>query len=129
MCFTHNVIEQQALKMCEEIRGHSIYNIVGIAAADGQFRMIQENTSIESNLNLLPGEALPLITKVMLQDAHGREYSVSPDQAGLQFAIGKVTYKEYKHLQAKEKIQLTTILIASGSTLFLLSWSLLQFLI
>ncbi|WP_264738018.1 hypothetical protein [Cytobacillus firmus] len=90
---------------------------------------IQENTSIAGNFNLLSGEAFPLITKVMLQDANGNHYSVSPDEAGLQFAKGEVTYKEYKRLQAKEKRQLTTILLASGGTLFLLSWSVLRVLI
>ncbi|MFE4524287.1 hypothetical protein ACFRCQ_19610 [Cytobacillus firmus] len=128
MCFTHDVIERQALKICEEMKMYSIYSLVGVATTGDQVK-IQENTSIESNFKLLPGEALPLITNVMLQDAYGRVYSVSPDEAGLQFAKGEVTYKEYKRLQAKEKIQLTTILIASGGTLFLLSWSFLRFFI
>ncbi|MBN8200052.1 hypothetical protein [Bacillus sp. NTK034] len=129
MCFTHDVIERQAFKICEEMKIHSIYSLVGVTTTDGPIRKIQENTSIESNFNLLPGEALPLITKVMLQDANGSHYWVIPDEEGLQFAKGEITYKEYKRLQAKEKRQLTTILLASGGTLFLLSWSVLRFLI
>lgn len=129
MCFTHDVIERQALKICEEMKMYSIYSLVAVTTTGDQVRKIQENTSIESNFNLLPGEALPLITNVMLQDANGRHYSVSPDEAGLQFAKGEVTYKEYERLQVKAKRQLTTILLASGGTLFLLSWSVLRFII
>lgn len=129
MCFTHDVIERQALKICEEMKMHTIYSLVGVTTTGGQIRKIQENTSIESNFNLLPGEAFPLITKVMFQDANGSHYSVLPDEAGLQFAKGEVTYKEYKRLQAKEKRLLTSILLASGGILFLLSWSVLHYLI
>lgn len=129
MCFSHNVIEQQSFKICDEIREHSIYKLVSIATTGGESIKINENTSLESNIKLLSGETIPLVTKVILEDASGRHYSVSPDEAGLQFAKGEVTYKEYLRLQAKEKRQLTTVLITSVGTLILISWSVLQFLI
>ncbi|MBT2691318.1 hypothetical protein J7I93_24590 [Bacillus sp. ISL-47] len=128
MCFTHNVIEIQALKICEEIREHSIYKLVSLATTGGKSIQIKENIPIQSNLYLLPGETLPLVTKVILEDTDGRCYSVNADEAGLQFAKGLITYKEYIRLQTKEKRQLTTILIASVGTFFLMSWSVLKFL-
>ncbi|MFD5853461.1 hypothetical protein ACFWGC_25315 [Cytobacillus pseudoceanisediminis] len=128
LCFTHNVIEIQALKICEEIREHSVYKLVSVATTGGESIQIKENLSIQSNLNLPPGGTLPLVTKVMLENTDGRSYSVNVDEAGLQFAKGLITYKEYKLLQNREKRKLTTILIASGGTFFLMSWSFLELL-
>ncbi|MEK3822157.1 hypothetical protein MKY20_24035 [Cytobacillus sp. FSL W8-0315] len=128
MCFTHNVIELQALKICEEIREHSIYKLVSITTTSGESIKIKENLSIQSNLNLSSGGTLPLVTKVVLEDTDGRPYSVNVDEVGLQFAKGLITYKEYKLLQNREKRKLTTILIASGGTFFLMSWSFLKLL-
>lgn len=129
LCFTHNVIEIQALKLCEEIRENTIYKIVSVATIGGKSIQIKENISIQSNLNLPPGEPLPLVTKVMLKDTDGRSYFVNIDEAGLQFAKGLITYKEYVRLESKERRKITTVFIASAGGFVLLGWSLIKFLL
>lgn len=103
MCFTHDVIERQALKICEEMKMHTIYCLVGIAITGGQIRKIQENTSIESSFNLLPGEAFPLITKVMLQDANGSRIRFHQMKQGFNLLRVKLLIKNINVFKLKKK--------------------------
>lgn len=128
MCFSHNLLEMEALKLCEEIREQSIYKLKGITAG-GECIIVKGGSSIQDNLNLNPGASLPLIAKVMLEDSDGRCFSVKTDEAGLQFAKGLITYKEYVRLQSKERRKLTIVLIASAGVFVLLGWSLIKFLL
>lgn len=86
MCGSTDFIEQQAYDMYEKIRSLSIYNFVTVEYSTGSG---PDRNSTKMNL----------ITKVILQDKDGTQYSVEPNPFGLRFAKGEITYKKYRKLQ------------------------------
>ncbi|MER2170978.1 MAG: hypothetical protein ABS938_10100 [Psychrobacillus psychrodurans] len=51
------------------------------------------------------GDGRALISKAVLEDNGGNSYSVSINQNGLRFAMGELTYKEYKKKERNEDIK------------------------
>lgn len=92
MCINNNFIEDQAFHITEKILGNSIYKVVRI-----------EGSRSNTHNQKLNGENL--ITKLILEDENGVFYSIKPDQFGLMFANGEVSYKKYCRLQKKDDLK------------------------
>ncbi|SOC21890.1 hypothetical protein SAMN05880501_11384 [Ureibacillus xyleni] len=97
MCISSNFIELQAYKICEEIRKQSVYKLVRLEASEG--RIIE----LQNIQNYWDGKAL--ITKAVLEDINGKLYLVNPDDNGLKFAKGEITYKEYRRIDKSENLK------------------------
>ncbi len=93
MCGSTDFIERQVYDMYEAIRSHSIYNLVNVEYSTGSS---SDRNSTKMNL----------ITKVILQDKDGTQYSVEPNPYGLRFAKGEISYKKYKKLQKSQTFYL-----------------------
>lgn len=94
MCVSNNFIEQQAYEVSKEIRKNSLYNIVRVEVSDGSRYVFQEHDDKWNGKDY--------ITNIFLEDVKGILYSVKPDDHGLRFAKGEITYTEYNQLQKKE---------------------------
>lgn len=97
MCVSNNFIEQQAYDMSEEIRKNSLYKVVKVDVSGGDGLGFQKQNDHWNGTDL--------ITKVILEDKKGTIYSIKPDDIGLRFAKGEITYKEYSQLQKKEDLK------------------------
>lgn len=97
MCISGNFIELQAYKVCEEIRDQSVYKLVRLEVSEGH------NIDLQNIQNFWDGKAL--ITKAILEDSNGKSYIVNPNQNGLMFAKGEITYKEYRKMEKSENIK------------------------
>ncbi|WP_338472955.1 hypothetical protein R4Z10_09630 [Niallia sp. XMNu-256] len=94
---SNNFLEHQAYEISEEIRKQSLYKWVGLEVSGNDGMGIKKkNTQWNGN---------ELITKVILEDKNGTSFSINPDQNGLRFAKGEITYKEYCKLQKKADVQ------------------------
>lgn len=104
MCVSNNFIEHQAYKMSEKIRSNSVYKFVRVDTSEGNyFELNKIELCMDSNNLTGPnGHCLPLIKKVILEDKEGKCYSIEPNENGLKFAIGEISYREYTKLQKKE---------------------------
>lgn len=97
MCVSNNFIEQQAYEISEEIRKQSLYKMVGVDVSGNS------GIGIKTEINQWNGK--DLISKVILEDKNGTLFSIKPDQDGLRFAKGEITFKEYCRLQKKGDLQ------------------------
>ncbi|MBM7692461.1 hypothetical protein JOC77_001891 [Peribacillus deserti] len=108
MCFSTDSIEQRTKEMFEEIRLHSIFPSVTAVSSTG------DN---------------PFVAKVILRDSNGTSYFVEPNESGLQFARGEITYKEYKKIERKGNIfgiESFSVIVAS---FFLMFWALSSYVL
>ena len=119
VCFSNNVIEQQAYIISEKIIKDSIYKPIRLVFIGGKSIEIQNYKSQGSSIT---GEEIPLITRVILEDNEGLRFSVEPNENGLIFAIGEITYKEYKKIQHKESRQFIWYFFAISGVFFLMCW-------
>lgn len=122
MCISHNEIERQAYIMSEKIRKNSIYKPIAMELV-GRTSLGFQNQSLE---DLLTKKDLPLVSKVILEDEEGRRYAIEPNEMGLSYAKGEITYKEYKRRQNKESKLFIGYLTALSSGFLLISWAALQ---
>ncbi|PKH10320.1 hypothetical protein [Planomicrobium sp. MB-3u-38] len=122
MCVSNNEIERQAYIMSEKIRENSVYKLVLIKFIDNKNIDLQ-NHSIEQ---ILAKEDLPLISKVTLEDEEGMRFDIEPNEIGLSYAKGEITYKEYKQMQSKENKLFIGYLTLLSSGFLLISWGALK---
>ena len=120
MCISNNFIEQQAYRISEEIRKNSVYRVVGVDASG------VSDLSVNQQNDHWNGK--DLITKVILEDKDGRLYYVKPDDNGLMFSKGEITYKEYGKRQKKEDVKGISYFFVSIGFIFILMITLLKFL-
>jgi hypothetical protein len=100
MCFSSNAIEQQAYRFTERIHNSSLYKIVRIDLIGTSIKMDPEK-SLESHL--LDSDSIPLIKNIILEDtSNGKKYSVEPNEFGLKFAGGEITYHQYARTRKSE---------------------------
>lgn len=83
--------------MSEEIRENSLYKVVKIVIAGGN--------TFELQAEKYQWNGKDFITKIILEDPYGINYSIKPDSLGLRFAKGYLTYQEYKKIQKKEDLK------------------------
>lgn len=95
MCFSSNAIEQEAIKVTEQIKKKTIYKFVKADFINGHAH--------EDDLNL--------ISRITLEDHSGKKYCIEPNPNGLRFAEGTITFHEYKELERNEKKQGTRLLL------------------
>jgi hypothetical protein len=93
MCFSSNAIELQAYSFTEKINKGNKYKLVQIDFLGDKSVKVDSGTSLASQLKHISD--LPLIKKVLLEDADGKQYHVEPNELGLQFSNGELTYKQY----------------------------------
>ena len=118
MCISNNEIERQSYIMSEKIRESSVYKPVLIKFIDKKSINLQ-NHSLE---HIFAKEDLPLISKVTLEDAEGMRFDIEPNEIGLSYAKGEITYKEYKQMQNKESKLFIGYLTLLSSGFLLISW-------
>jgi hypothetical protein len=94
MCFSSSAIEQQAYRFTEKIHSLSVYKILQIDFIGDQKPVeISHDQTLESQMVL--GRELPLIKNIILVDPNGKKFSIEPNEFGLQFASGEMTYQQY----------------------------------
>jgi len=114
MCFTSSAIEQQAYRFTEKIYSLSLYNIVQIVFNGDQKSVeINHDQSLESQLVL--GGELFLINNIILEDPNGKKFSIEPNEFGLQFASGVMTYPLYVRTKKSEVRKLLLYTLGSVS--------------
>lgn len=122
MCISNNEIERQAYIMSEKIRNNSIYKSIGMEFVGTENLMFQ-NQPLE---DILAKKDLSLVSKVILEDSKGMRFAIEPNEIGLSYAKGEITYKEYKQMQNKESKLFIGYLVALSSGFFLVSWAALR---
>ncbi|WP_174728770.1 hypothetical protein [Mesobacillus harenae] len=70
-----------------------------------------------------------MITKVILEDKYGRLFSIEPNDIGLRFAKGDITYNDYLRLQKKGNRQLILIFLGVTGLFSGMSWVFINLLI
>ncbi len=89
MCVSGNAFELQAYSFTEKISRSTLYKIVRIDFIGGNI--------IEADLEHLKHEgSLTLIKNIVLEDAKGKQYNIEPDEWGVLFATGEMTYNQYQ---------------------------------
>jgi len=122
MCISHNEIERQAYIMSEKIRKNSIYKPIRLDFINGKSTEFK-NQALEGIGN---GRDLPLVSQVILEDKEGLRFGIEPNEIGFRYAIGEITYKEYKQLQNKESKLFIGYVTALSSCFLLISWAALK---
>lgn len=122
MCISHNEIERQAYIMSEKIRMNSIYKPIKLEFIGGE-SIDLKNNPLEDKL---AGKDFPLVSKLILEDREGMRFNIEPNETGLSFAKGEITYKEYKQMQTKESRRFIGYLTALASGFLLISWIILR---
>ena len=97
VCISSNFIELQAYRICEVMKNKSRYRMVRLELSDD---FIIDPQNLESFR-----DGSKLITKAVLEDSEGKSYSVSPNQNGLRFVMGELTYKEYRKKEKYEDLK------------------------
>ncbi|SEM15248.1 hypothetical protein SAMN04487786_1177 [Paenisporosarcina quisquiliarum] len=117
MCFSTNIIEQQALIISDKIIKNSIYKPVSLDFIN------EKNVGIQDFIMQSRGKELSLVTRVNLVNYEGLQISVEPNENGLMYAMGEISYKDYKKLQNQESKQYIWYFLAISSTFLLISWA------
>ncbi|WP_144513263.1 hypothetical protein [Bacillus sp. FJAT-22090] len=117
MCFSTNIIEQQALIISDKIIKNSIYKPVSLDFIN------EKNVGIQDFIMQSRGKELSLVTRVNLVNYEGLQISVEPNENGLMYAMGEISYKDYKKLQNQESKQFIWYFLAISSTFLLISWA------
>lgn len=121
LCFSYNIIEQQALEMFKKIQQNSHYKLVRVEfTGDQALGLIdyEELTKMENKL----------ISKIILKDNKGMLYSIEPNLNGLRFAKGEISYREYKKIQKKESTDLFVYLFLIIAFFSILMWTVIRYL-
>ncbi|WP_277586687.1 hypothetical protein [Psychrobacillus antarcticus] len=117
MCFSTNVIEQQALIISDKIIKNTIYKPVSLDFIS------EKNVGIQDFQMQNIGEEISLITMVNLENNEGLQISVEPNENGLRYAMGEISYKDYKKLQNQESRQFIWYFFDISSVFLLISWA------
>ncbi|NME06877.1 hypothetical protein [Psychrobacillus sp. BL-248-WT-3] len=117
MCFSTNVIEQQALIISDKIIKNSIYKPVSLDFIS------EKNVGIQDFTMQSSGKDISLITRINLENNEGLQISVEPNENGLRYAMGEISYKDYKKLQNQESRQFIWYFFAISSVFLLISWA------
>ena len=112
MCVSNNAIELQAYHFFEKIQESPLYNIVRVDFIGGTYLECNQAKSIRAEFQDLNN--LPLVKNLILQTKEGNQFSVEPDELGLQFAEGVLDYGQY--LSARKKRTWNMLGYTSGFT-------------
>lgn len=116
MCFSSDVFERQASMISEKIIKNSIYKPVSLDFIG------EKNVGIQDYKFQENGGTLPLITRIILEDNAGSPISIEPNENGLMYAMGEISYKEYKKIQNKDSRQFIGYFVTILSAFILVSW-------
>ena len=117
MCFSTNIIEQQVRIISDKIIKNSIYKPVSLDFIS------EKNVGIQDFTMQSSGKEISLITRVNLENNAGLQISVEPNENGLRYAMGEISYKDYKKLQNQESRQFIWYFFAISSAFLLISWA------
>ncbi|MBT2659630.1 hypothetical protein [Bacillus sp. ISL-45] len=125
MCVSNNAIELQAYHFFEKIQESSVYNIVRVEFIGGTFLESDQEGSLRTEFQDI--ETIPLIKELVLQTKAGKQFIVEPDELGLQFAKGDLSYKEY--LLAKKDNSRAMLWYTSAFTVFFttMAWAFINY--
>ncbi|MBT2685410.1 hypothetical protein [Bacillus sp. ISL-37] len=93
MCVSNNAIELQAYHFFEKIQESSVYNIVRVDFIGGNFLECDQGISLRDEFQYIAN--LTLIKNLILQTKSGKQFYVEPDELGLRFAKGELSYRQY----------------------------------
>lgn len=116
MCFSSDVFERQASIISEKIIRYSIYKPVSLDFIG------EKNVNIQDYKYQENGGTLPLITRIILEGNAGSRISIEPNENGLMYAMGEISYKEYKKIQNKDSRQFIGYFFTISSAFILISW-------
>lgn len=126
MCIPANTIERQVFNLTKQILSFSIYKPVHLDLI-GQKRILL--SSAEEDSSLFASESPPLITNVTLRDRAGKTYTVEPNENGLKFASGEISYQQYLRSQSKGNTTLIGLCLAFLAAFLGGSWGIFQLLL
>jgi hypothetical protein len=129
LCFSHNYIEQYAYEMSKKIWESSSYKPIRLEFAGGTSLEFKNQPNYWDSPNNEMGNTPVLITKIILESSEGKLFSVEPNDNGLRFAKGEITYKEYKRLQKKEDVNGAVLYIVIIFVFFTLMSVLVKFVL
>jgi len=116
LCFSTNVFEKQASVISEKIIKNSIYKPISLDFIG------EKNVGIQDFIFQENGGEQSLITRIVLEDNAGLRTSIEPNENGLMYAMGEISYKEYKKTQNQDSRQFIGYFFAITSAFFLISW-------
>lgn len=129
MCIPKNTIERQIFNITKQILSFSIYKPMHLELI-GQKRILLTSGDLAfEESSLISNESLPLITNVTLQDVDGKTYKIEPNENGLKFASGDISYQEYLRSQRNGNRKLIGLSLAFMATFLAGSWGLFQLLL
>lgn len=129
MCIPNNAIEHQIISLTKQILTFSIYKPLHLDVL-GQKRILLasgETAFEQSPLFSMPSP--PLVTLVTLQDENGKRYNIEPNENGLKFASGEISYQQYLRSQNNENRKLIGLSLAFLATFLAGSWGLFRLLL
>lgn len=122
LCFSNNAIEQFSNKMCVEIINTTIYRPVKADLIGGKVLDLQEPSTFMGNKQ-------NLINCVTLSDKDGNSYTIEPNENGLKFARGEISYQEYIHLKTKSHRTFILFFLFITAVFFSSCWFLVKLLL
>ncbi|WLR55591.1 hypothetical protein LC048_00795 [Mesobacillus subterraneus] len=125
MCVSNNAIEHQAYHYSEKIQESSLYNIVRVDFNGGTFIKSVEGISFKDEFQDM--ENLPLIKSLILQSKAGKQFSVEPDELGVQFAKGYLSYNRYLLAKKQESRKLIYYTLGSTGLFTAMAWSFVSY--
>lgn len=118
MCVSTNAIEHHAINIYEAMRKQTKYKIIKVNFAGNEIPINDPGT--------VALERLPLISSVIMEASDGIHYLIEPNETGLMFAKGEITYKEYLRIKQKAGRQMMGIFCGSIVLFLIMSLSLLK---
>jgi hypothetical protein len=129
MCIQNNAIEHQIISLTKQILTFSIYKPLHLDVL-GQKRILlaSEELTFEHS-PLFSMSSPPLITHVTLQDENGKRYNIEPNENGLKFASGDISYQQYLRSQNNENRKLIGLSLVFLTAFLAGSWGLFRLLL
>ena len=97
MCINNDFIENQSYRVYEEISKNSLFKVTRVE--------FQEGYCWEPQFEPFHFNKKNLITKIILKDDKNNIFTINPDDIGLKFAKGEISYKEYLKFQKVDDIK------------------------
>ncbi|GAM11967.1 hypothetical protein [Mesobacillus selenatarsenatis] len=121
MCVSNNAIELQAYRFSEKIQESSSYNIVRVDFIGGTFLKCDQGISLRDEVQDIAN--LPLIKNLILQTKSGKQFCVEPDELGLRFAEGELSYRQYLLAKKQKSRQMLYYTFGSTGLFTALAWA------
>jgi hypothetical protein len=119
LCVSTNAIEHHAINIYEDMSNQTKYKIIKVNFVGSEIPINDPDTDAL--------DRLPMISSVILEDSDGIHYMIEPNETGLTFAKGEITYTEYLRIKQKAGRQMMGIFCGSIALFLIMSLALFKF--